>query len=258
MIDYFSLHDFSIAVSIDGGKDVQNRQRPLKNGKNSFYETTKNLKYLFKKIQNTHARGTYYDFDGSLVKSYIDLLELGFKEVNIPPDILDIKNMSDMNKVLKQLDDLYEYILNYVYKNKDFPFGLFITKLRRLFLPRIIADYGCGLGRYTIAVDISGNVFPCHRYSSNPSAVIGTINDIPVTPNPTQRLHISHKCMSCWNQYTCSHGCSYNDDQIANCARKKSPYWCIYSKKMTELCLMLATKLPEEQLAKIIHGNNNV
>ena len=52
MIDYMVENNFRISISLDGGKEIQNKQRPLVNGKDSFYEATKNLEYLLKKTKN--------------------------------------------------------------------------------------------------------------------------------------------------------------------------------------------------------------
>ena len=42
MIDFFNLNNMSIAVSIDGGKDVHDSQRPFKNGCGSYFDVVKN------------------------------------------------------------------------------------------------------------------------------------------------------------------------------------------------------------------------
>jgi len=52
IIDYIAMNNFSVGISIDGDEKVQNEQRPLRNGKNSFLEATKHLDYLFKKVKS--------------------------------------------------------------------------------------------------------------------------------------------------------------------------------------------------------------
>lgn len=250
-IDFLSENNFGVAVSIDGGKQVQNLQRPLANNGDSFYETTKNLPYLFSKINRVHARGTYCDFSLNLAEIHKDLLALGFQEVNIPPDILHLKDKdTDIKHLLDQLDELYDYITDYIVHNVDFPFGLFVTHIRRLFIPILDESYSCGVGKTTFAVDINGDIFPCHRYSEIGSEKIGDINhkDIIVSLSRFE----NNRCKKCWNQYTCSHGCNYNDRIICGSENIKNKYWCIYSQKMTELSLALVSKLSEKQLMHIM------
>lgn len=95
VIDYFAENDFAVGLSIDGNKEIHNKQRPLRNGKDSFTEATKNLEYLMHKVNKVVARGTYCDFSYDLCQCYSDLIQLGFREVNIVPDILDINNLSE-------------------------------------------------------------------------------------------------------------------------------------------------------------------
>lgn len=256
MIDYFSLYNFSVSVSIDGGKEIQNYQRPLINGKDSFYESTKNISYLFDKILNVNARGTYYNFNTSLVKAYDDLLSMGFSEISIPPDILDIQDRREIYKLLHQLDDLYFYILNYINKNDSFPFTLFSTRMRQLFTPKTDINYSCGVGNSVFAIDTCGDIFPCHRFQDR-NMIMGNIHmNIPEEISVWQSRQ-ALKCSSCWNRFTCSHGCAYDDYRLVGSLKKKNEYWCIYSKKMTELCLMLSARLSEQQIIKILKLNVN-
>lgn len=248
-IDYFAQNKFGVAVSIDGGTEVQNKQRPLINHKDSYYEVIKNLDYLLTSIPYTHARGTYCDFSISLTDIYKDLLSLGFREVNVAPDILNTNENKDFHKLLDQLERLSQYILEYVKDHDDFPFGLFTEHIRRLFLPRYEIDYSCGLGELVFSVDFKGDVYPCHRYSSNEDQKIGNVvGEI----KKTDQLYTSEQCKVCWNRYSCSHGCSYNDHELTGSTSTKNEYWCKYSQKMTELSLVLCTQLSQKTLMEIM------
>ncbi|MBU1144031.1 MAG: radical SAM protein [Firmicutes bacterium] len=249
VIDFFKENDFGVAVSIDGGKSIQDTQRPMASGKSSYDAIKSNLSYLLENIPNVHARGTYTDFNYSLVTLYKDLLNLGFKEVNIPPDILNPISNVNFDKVLKQLDYLYLFVLEYSIDHEDFPFGLFIEHIRRLFIPKINSSFGCGIGESTFSVDIHGDVYPCHRFSSIEESKIGNVFH---TVRVVKESEYSNKCKSCWNRYTCSHGCKYNDIMLSENTVEKNQYWCMYSQKMTELSLALCANLNENTIAKIL------
>lgn len=248
-IDYLKDNNFGIGISIDGGREIQNKQRPLANGKDSYDETTKNLDYLLKSIDNVHARGTYCDYNQSLVKIHKDLLALGFKEVNVPPDILNSKSNESQKKLFNELDEFYEYILNYTKKNNSFPFGLFKDKIRSAYLPKFGSNYGCGLGKTTFSVDINGNIYPCHRFTALDEFKIGNVSD---NTKVKDFIFTSTKCKNCWNRYTCTHGCSYNDYEIEHSLTSKNQYFCSYSQKMSELALALCNELQPDILNEIM------
>jgi|GEM_PF-3587795 len=248
MIDYFASKYFTITISIDGNKNIHNSQRPLKNGEDSFFEATKNLSYLLGKMPG-HARGTYINYDYSLPNIYQDLLNLGFSSIDLPPDILNFKEKIEMKKFLDQLDALYEFVLKYVAKYDDFPFSAFKLRLRNMFLPKVTAAYMCGAGKNVIAVDYKGDVYPCHRFSSITKAIMGNILD--KNTDFHHRPKDKPNCHKCWNKYSCSHGCAY-DDLSGSGVLGISSFWCIYSKKMTELVLAICTNLEEGILQKIL------
>lgn len=251
MIDYFADNDFGIAVSIDGGSSIQNKQRTLANGKDSYFEATKNLSYLLNSIYNVHARGTYIDFDYPLPKLYSELLNLGFREVDIPPDILHLKNSEQMNALMQQLDALYLSILDYMNGHEDFPFGLFTTEIRRLFIPKLDSPYSCGVGKTTFSVDINGNLYPCHRFCTDDDKLYGNImNESSIEFK--ENHFVDNKCRDCWNQYTCSHGCAYNDVHNTDGTYAKHIFWCCYAKKMTELTLALCARMKPDTLRRVL------
>lgn len=249
IIDYLAMNNFSVGLSIDGNEKVQNEQRPLRNGMNLFLEATKHLDYLLKKVKSVHARGTYSNYNNSLVEAYDALLNLGFREVSIPPDILSDNMNKKINLLDEELDNLYDYIVDYINNNDDFPFGTFIEHIRRIFLPKTDIKYTCGLGEVIYSVDIYGDIYPCHRFSSENNYKLGNVMD---QEKVKVFSFVTEECNKCWNQYTCSHGCCYNDYILTDSLNKKNPYWCAYSKKMTELCLALIPKLSEEHLKRIL------
>lgn len=55
----------------------------------------------------------------------------------------------------------------------------------------------------------------------------------------------------CWNRYTCTHGCAYEDKHL-DASMKKNIYLCMYQKRMTELAIALSVKLKESTVEKIL------
>lgn len=236
MIDVMSFYDFRVAISIDGGSQIQNRQRPLANSADSYFEATKNINYLIDKVKHVLVRGTYCDYEYNLDVCYADLLELHISEINVVPDISGIDNDKSCNKLLQQLDRLHRFILDYVKSQKNFPFGLFTIKIRELFLRKAEIAYQCGAGKNTFSVDIEGNIFPCHRLSNDVDLKLGNVNKYASALEWDINLY-KDTCQECWNRYTCTHGCRYEDKVAEGGYEKRNPYFCAYSKKMTEIAI---------------------
>ncbi len=248
MIDYMSKRKFGITISIDGGREIHNRQRPLLNGKDSFDMIMENIDYLLKKNNNVVARGTYCDFNYDLCKCYQELINIGFQEVNVVPDFLDIDSDAQMEKLLFQLDNFHKFVVGYCKKHSDFPFGLLTSQIRKLFLPAGSNFDNCGVGRIVFAIDYKGDIYPCHRYSGEERYRIGSVVKQSYhdwIPNNEK----GNMCVKCWNRYTCSHGCMY--EKVYN---NKNKYICKYAQKMTEISIALCKELNKNTLDKILLG----
>ena len=252
-IDFMIRNKFRVAISIDGGDEIQNKQRPLRNGENSFEAVTKNISYLLQRSKAV-ARGTYFNFDYDLCKCYNDLLSIGFQEVNIVPDILDVASDEKMNQLLHQLNRFHDYVVSYAREKKEFPFGLLIMQIRKLFYPKMQMVYDCGLGSIIYCVDYKGDIYPCHRHSGDYKYTLGNVKngDCKVFINKA----FSYQSEKCWNRYTCSHGCRYED--IKTGGNEKNKYSCAYSKKMTEIAIALCSELDKEMLYKIMRCTDKI
>lgn len=255
IIDFLTDNQFKIALSIDGGINVQNTQRPLINGGDSYYEATKNIDYLLNKTKNVLIRGTYYNLDYDLYKCYEELVELNAKEVNIVPDISDLRSDEDIRKLVVQLENVKSYVLEYAKSHDDFPFGIFKTKIRELFLPKKESIYRCGAGKNTVSIDLKGNIYACHRLSEFSDFNMGNV----YSTNKIKDINFKcNSCNSCWNKYTCTHGCVYEDIVQKNRATMMEPAFCAYSKKMTEMAIEICMNLPKRKLINILGINNLV
>lgn len=255
MVDFLGEYNFSVGLSIDGGEEIHNLNRPLRNGENCFKKATNMIPYLREKIQRTHIRGTYYDFDQSLVKIYQDLIELGIPEIHVPPDLLTSRSREEMNLLCDEVNELAVFSIDFFKKNQKFPFGIFINKMRELFTPVPKELISCGSGRFITCVDINGDVFPCHRFSSDSEKKLGNIKDIKRLFYDEEKDKgekcFTEKCLKCWNRNTCSHGCSYNNTVLSLEDEKN---WCIYSKKMTEATIAMLSELEEDEILQVV-GN---
>lgn len=252
-INFLVQNQFRVVISIDGGDEIQNIQRPLRNGKNSFEAATKNIGYLLERSKVV-ARGTYYNFDYDICKCYKDLLSIGFQEVNILPDILDVDSDVKMNQLLHQLDRFHAFVLDYAREKREFPFGPLIIQIRSLFFPKKKMAYECGLGKIIYSIDYKGDIYPCHRHSGDIAYLLGNVNNNDC--KPFNNVPISYQCDKCWNRYTCSHGCRYEDVMAGGDGKNK--YFCAYSKKMTEIAIALCGELDKEMLYNIMRCSDKI
>lgn len=96
------------------------------------------------------------------------------------------------------------------------------------------------------AVDDFGDIYPCHRFEDIEDAKLGSVEEVTIK---NFKLEHKKKCDNCWNNNSCTHGCSYEDYKN----EKEMDYFCMYSKKkMTEMSISICGKLKPEKLKKIV------
>lgn len=126
---------------------------------------------------------------------------------------------------------------------------MFKRQIRQLFVPNTSKLASCGAGKTTYAIDINGEIFPCHRFSGVYETSIGNV----ITKKEVEiksEIYNNYKCNDCWNRNTCAKGCYYEMYQGEK--SKSNAYYCIYAKKMTELAIELCMNMTEDQLMNII------
>lgn len=249
-VDFISSHNIELVISIDGGKDVQDLNRPFADKKiSSFDVIASNLNYVLKKNDYVVARSTYSKFDYPLAKIYKDLLKMGFDEVDVVPNILDKDENKKIKLLIDNMDKLLMFILGYCEKNQDFPFGVYLSRIFNVLKGDMEHRIDCGFGKNLFCVDYTGNIYPCHRFTSIEKFVLGNVNDkkidkIEMPIKPDKRL-----CENCWNKFACQHNCSFNNYQIDVSLKANNPTYCIYSKRLTESAIYLIGSLDEKILS---------
>lgn len=195
-------------------------------------------------------RGTYEDYDYPLKLCYEDLLKLGAKEINILPDLINIST-DDIEKLLLQMDILKEYVVDYAGNHDDFPFGLVKRRIRDLFIGSQDGHgRNCGAGKNVFAVDLQGNIFPCHRFSGQDNMKLGNV--LEKCKNVSLKQY-EHNCEKCWNKKTCNKMClyeSYLKNETGNTLSESA--FCKFSQKLTEIAIDICGELDEVTLLKII------
>lgn len=254
VVSFFKKYKVKILVSLDGDKEIQDKQRPFKNGKGSYDKINENLKILLKEIPGAACRATIVG-DSCIENIDKAIKKVGFKKSHInfvSPTLFDDnkdtpkRNLEIVkNAIEKEAKELLASI-----KDRDIQkintlkdsgqilsiVGQFINSQSRLF--------PCGAGRGYVAISTGGGVYLCHRFVGDENHKLGTIfTNIEKSKYLKSPIKRESKCLNCFAKYVCGGGCYHDNLSNTGSIYIGSDDSCSLTKKVVEYGAYVASEL---------------
>ncbi len=235
--NFIKDNHISILISIDGGKNIQDKHRCYCDGHGSFEDVKKNIA-RFKEARGGYltARATVCSTDIRFKKIRDDLLAMGF--TNAITSMVDTREDSPLfiggdytERVLEQYDILADDFVDAVKRGEKVLNNLFAESIDRLYYKRVKV-IGCSAGTTSVAVGTDGNLYPCHRFMGMPQYIVGTldsgINQAAQAKYREATVYRKEGCKTCWARYLCRGGCSHTSANHGDIFKAPKCYCDIY------------------------------
>ncbi|MCD3246641.1 SPASM domain-containing protein [Clostridium botulinum C] len=251
---YLIDNNVFIQLSIDGDKETHDKNRYFKSKLGSYDLIIKNTDNL-RKNNLISARATITKYNLGLVEIFNHLDQLGFSFVAMAPahNLLSEDDYEVLKKETSRLIHYFEFLI----KNNQ------INKASRIKfqwddLNKIHSGYKrlmpCGVGRNMVAVDINGELYPCHRFVGCDEFKIGTIVEKTINNinfiNSINVLNQS-KCNKCWIKNLCIGGCPHESYSITGKIGGYNKQYCELNLNKFELMLQVYLRLTDKEKEKI-------
>lgn len=202
-------------ITVDGTKEIHNRNRPLKNGKGTWDVINKNLEILKENKKPYHVRlRTNYSYDTYLnVDDFLTDMKMRFNDERFHFHFMRINAPNDKDIGIETIDtELDKSIIGMnIDSFNEHNLGLDIYALN--FSP-------CGGVCYArrgnvFAIDTDGSILKCTEYLDHPNNKIGTIKngefDLDFDQNarwlnPDPRIILDKGCYDCFDFPSCYAG----------------------------------------------------
>lgn len=258
-------------ISFDGTPEIQNRQRPLKNGKGSYDRTHVNIQKLKKAFPNIVARATLYgDTDPAEIRAGMDLAGLRFFSIKKASHVIldnpspvavlhsdqSETRMIDIEKCIAR--DLLRGIKgrSLVPQVANSIVGLFVRRL----ISRRKRHYFCGVGRGMAAISITGDIYPCHRFAGQNDVKLGNIDSYESGEiNKYHRAAVDNllECKQCWVRYACGGGCFYEGKAARGDIYLPDRSFCRETRALMKIAIPLYLRLDDGDKAYMEGGTYN-
>jgi uncharacterized protein len=262
IINFFLKNRFKIIVSIDGDKEIQDSQRPFKNGKGTFNTILPRVKKLLLSIPDVSCRAVLLDnTNPSIVEK--KLQEIGFQKILTSYSSLSLFNSKEENKVNKRdLNQFFQKIreeaecLDLSIKERDNiklenlkNTGILFSRFNRLVNGQKKL-FPCGAGRSSVALSCKGDVFLCHRFVGTEDFKIGNISrkNLEIDKYQVSPLEIRNSCKNCFAKFLCAGGCYHDNLGYSGSIYKPSSDMCELMKYLVSQLLIVYSRLTKNDL----------
>jgi uncharacterized protein len=235
-------HRFAVTVSIDGGADVQDRQRPIakKAAGGSFARIEHAVAPLLAdpgRVQiAARATVTRHDFD--LLARFTDILDVGFPEVGFAPLRMDkgrgdALRAQDWPLYLDALKQVAHSELAHARTGAPIRLSNFAIALKQI-ARGASSPYPCGAGGGYFSVAADGRWYACHRAIGAKEFEMGDSAGLDETRRrgflESRHVHAQEACRTCWARYLCSGACHQE-------ATERNESGCGFIRGWLEFCL---------------------
>ena len=246
MLDYVDKHNIHLLVSIDGTKDVHDKNRS-----NSFDQVMTNLMRLRNRdlLIYVEARMTILPEDAAqMFQSVKYLIDFGIDNI-CPMPVTDVKwAQEQLDHYRLNFNALVDYFI--VKSNEeDYNRNISIKNVNDFLInvlsPEVSDEMLCAIfNNRWCAIDTNGDVYPCHQLpTSTPDIkaknkignVFTGVEEDMILKEPKKVSYHKEECESCPAKGTCKGGCPQENYRLNNREDEPSEAYCELHKIMAEV-----------------------
>lgn len=259
VIDWMVENDVGVTVSIDGGKEAQDKHRVFANGMGSYDIVRPRIEMLLRRHTKRPigARVTLTGQNLDVVGIYRHLFdEIGFHEVGFAPVTTSWQRdyaieADGFNAMLKQFQQLAFEFRDAALVGKHHGFSNVRDTVEEIH-KGMSKSHPCGAGFGLLGVATDGDVALCHRFAGSDSHRIGTVFDGVDRSSQEDFLskhHIDLKtdCSKCWARPLCAGGCYHEAHTRYGSTEKPNLHYCEWIRAWTHTCLEVYGSLAESR-----------
>jgi uncharacterized protein len=241
-------HPFAVTISLDGGAEVQNEQRPTRGGGRSFERVIERVAPLLASPGRAKiaARATVARTRLDLAGRFTAIRGAGFPEVGFAPlrsAATGALTDADWPDYLDALVELARSELARAKAGGAITLTNFAVALKQLHRGAS-APYPCGAGGGYFSVAHDGAWYACHRAVGQADYRLGDNEGMDARKRrdflERRHVHAQPECRACWARYLCSGGCHQE-------AATRTVAACDYIRGWLEFCLSAYCELVELQ-----------
>ena len=250
VIEFSNREMSNVVLSLDGRKEIHDRERVDYAGKGSYDRIVPKFQKLVESRggKGYYMRGTFTHANPDFTKDVFHMIDLGFTELSMEPVVSAADDPAaltpeDLEIVKEQYEILAKEMIKRKKEGNGFTFYHYMLDLTEgpCIYKRIS---GCGSGTEYMAVTPWGDLYPCHQFVGEEEYKLGDIWN-GVTNNDVREefrscnAYARPECKDCWAKLYCSGGCAANAYHATGTIRGIYEPGCELFRKRIECAIMM-------------------
>ena len=250
VIDFANREMSNVVLSLDGRKEIHDRERVDYAGNGSYDRIVPKFQKLVESRggKDYYMRGTFTHANPDFTKDVFHMTDLGFKELSMEPvvsapDDPAALTPEDLEIVKEQYEILAKEMIKRNKEGNGFTFYHYMIDLTAgpCIYKRIS---GCGSGTEYMAVTPWGDLYPCHQFVGEEEYKLGDIWNGVTNNNLREEFRSCNayarpECKDCWAKLYCSGGCAANAYHATGSIRGIYEPGCELFRKRIECAIMI-------------------
>ena len=272
-LNYLFNNNVSFLLSMDGGKETQDSNRPMRNKGSSYDAIAKYIPQILKFRPGQTVRMTLnHSSCEHFFEDILSLIELGFMNISAIPDFFQEWSKPEKERFILSLEKYEEYIIDSFVNNKTpvvfFGYREAFHKIAQTLFSEKNAIYRavdecaktnqCGFGiRRSVSIDPDGNLYGCHHISPLVPHGPFWLGDIcgGLREDLVRKLIDSYQpekvegmnCSQCPIDWVCNGGCKPNNYQICGEIHRVPDMYCFWEQTIVMSAYKIACRLGEDR-----------
>jgi len=242
----------SLWISIDGPKDINDRQR--------FGLVESVHDRVAETIDKLHPRSYPITIKSVITKrsvnnlseivEYISSLNIDSTCINpvkdVPPQSEFFMSDEDYMTYINELDNILVSYIKKIANGDEVKLISYIYPILMQMISKTRKTYGCEAGRKFLTITTDGDVYPCHRYIGLKEFHMGNVNDEDFPGDKFDRLremlyrinvYDSPECDTCWARFLCGGVCHWRSYVTSGYLSRPTERKCMEIKSILEALL---------------------
>ena len=256
IMDFANKEMSNVVLSLDGRKEVNDSNRPFRNGLGSYDIIVPKYKEFVEKRgdRDYFVRGTFTRKNLDFSQDIIHFADLGFKQMSIEPVVgaeeeeYSLKR-EDLPKIFEEYDSLSKEFISRQKQGNPFNFFHFMIDLEQG--PCVSKRLsGCGSGTEYLSVVPNGDLYPCHQFAGEKDFLMGNVFE-GIKRKDIQdefrnvNVYSKEECKKCFAKFYCSGGCAANSYNFKGNINDTYDIGCEMHRKRVECSIMIKAALAD-------------